>query len=758
MANSLTRDAFYQISQQQSTGTGSLRLPRSMPQVLQGQQMPSRLIAGIQQQEEPPVVSEAPATISYASAVGPGHSTAQITYNSLSAPPVTGTTLVPVTQLQMRAQEEMACPKKVPPELIQKFLSGAKNACAALNEFAQMRRIKLKYEESPVLDCSVIVPKFAFTCTTDGFIHKQGVGRTKKEAKTLAAKIALTTLLGVDEDVVESQKRGNVIYDSMGRVITLPDSDPHRYIPPEEKDPNKIQPTGKGGHFQLNAPLPTAYSQINKKFFPEKGLEDDKLKVIPGLHVAAAQTKQTHSAVSKSTQPPSGAYQPQPQKKQTHTAAAVSKVTQPPPGAYQPQPAYSQPVSSWKSVQPSVSHVPSPPLETHQKMMVGVKNLHKPLGIGRGHLLGQQYTLDDYSTELQPGGNGSGQVICLGTGCGSIDGRAIVNEGRSLVNCHGVAVARRSFQRFLYRELKLFYDGNLSESIFECISGSRLLSIKKSVSFHLYLNTAPCGDAARFISIDACSEPISDLELEFMMSGTHYPSINLGNQQGHLTVISNDGQMLSSLNKLQTWESITQSGVMYNMSCSDKLLMWNLLGLQGSLLSYFLEPIYLTSITLGNQYEHSHMARAMCCRLDDSISARLPGFKLHHPLLGRTSHAMPLSTANTDMDTTVSLNWSLGDSKYEVIDCKTGKCTNSSPFRAGASGASRLCKLAFYSRFLELCTKANRHDLLHASTYQQAKALCKFYQSSKSDFFHQLNKHGYGDWVVKPVEINFFSK
>ena len=56
------------------------------------------------------------------------------------------------------------------------------------------------------------------------------------------------------------------------------------------------------------------------------------------------------------------------------------------------------------------------------------------------------------------------------------------------------------------------------------------------------------------------------------------------------------------------------------VTCSDKIMKWNVLGVQGALLAHVLDsgPIYLTSVIIGcsrQQFVHGNIARALCCRL-----------------------------------------------------------------------------------------------------------------------------------------------
>lgn len=78
-------------------------------------------------------------------------------------------------------------------------------------------------------------------------------------------------------------------------------------------------------------------------------------------------------------------------------------------------------------------------------------------------------------------------------------------------------------------------------------------------------------------------------------------------------------------------------------TCSDKICRWNILGLQGALLSSFLpEPIYLSTITIARKFSNVICRRALCCRVSASPSATenyyshhaiQSPYRLHHPAI-----------------------------------------------------------------------------------------------------------------------------
>ncbi|XP_012437675.1 tRNA-specific adenosine deaminase TAD1 isoform X2 [Gossypium raimondii] len=348
------------------------------------------------------------------------------------------------------------------------------------------------------------------------------------------------------------------------------------------------------------------------------------------------------------------------------------------------------------------------------------------------------------------------EVIALGTGTKCIGRSKLTHSGNIVNDSHAEIIARRALLRFFYAEIQCLNDNNgFQNSIFESEldgSGGIKYKIRAAWKLHLYISQLPCGDASLSLvpsSIGDCSELIGLVQRK--------PG------RGDTTL---------------------------SVSCSDKIARWNVVGVQGALLSYFLLPVYLHSVTVGRSPYVSEdvclvkqLKRSLFERVTPLSNELIKPFEVNK--VCEVYSFLILYIGQGDFDTlvlceqpifcaapvpprefqhsetaqaTLTCGYSICWNKsglHEVILGTTGrKQGTSSKGAVYPSTESLLCKKRFLETFVSLRHECKIRCSSNEVSYRELKDRAEEYSSASKLF---KGRPPFRNWLLKPVNLENFS-
>lgn len=348
------------------------------------------------------------------------------------------------------------------------------------------------------------------------------------------------------------------------------------------------------------------------------------------------------------------------------------------------------------------------------------------------------------------------KLVAVGMGTKCIGRHKMKDTGCVLNDSHAEVIAKRSFQRYLM--LQIYHLQNKKDdepSILERVG--YVYRLKNEYQVYLYSTEMPCGDAA-----------IISLGQGLHMEETNRKRVKLTGAKSVMDGKWNEQQV--GVVRIKSCRSDTPVRCQtLSMCCSDKIAKWNVVGIQGALLSRVMEPVYLHGISVGGcVLRMEDLKRGCLDRINVDVKAlKDVGFKVNDGCrfeLMECTFSRRKDSCRPE-GTNISCNWHAMDKdwtantiqhmqgvmgkKFKMVEFTTGTIGRKIGANAKlgeTQSASRLSKWAKFQMFAAICEVSK--------TYVEEKKLATKYQNAKSIF---LNDKHFQHWITSDTKYQSFS-
>jgi len=318
------------------------------------------------------------------------------------------------------------------------------------------------------------------------------------------------------------------------------------------------------------------------------------------------------------------------------------------------------------------------------------------------------------------------EVVSIGAGLKCLP-LGVYSKSRSLNeavvhDCHGEILARRGFLCYILDQIsreKELGDFCIVEKNFS------KWKFKDGITVHMYISHAPCGDASMHNHL---ADDDGEADLNTASKRLKYTS--------DCTLRRGREDFSAVPGSLRTKPGRADAPFSACMSCSDKIGSWNVLGMQGgALMSLLQEPVFLSEIIVGDEYETESLQRALIGR----IIRELLGDRTLN--ISKSDVAFEFSKTANQTGCFESHVWYAGCNKPETI-VKGRRKGSASPIDNILPPASQSCvsKAKILAKIQEIVP--GRFE-----SYQDAKTMDVHYQSQKDAM---LRHPTFKDWIRGP--------